>query len=335
MGDRALTGAAGHASVDPAFFRRVVGSFATGVTIVTTLDSQGCLHGLTVNSFTSVSLAPPLVLVCVERRSRSLAALRQSEVFAVNIASEAQRELSIRFATNAADKFDGVQAQRAATGAPIFADSVAWLDCRLSDIVAAGDHDVVIGKVVDMAEGSALPLGYFRGGFFNVSDEQSASQTRGQTVFSVIVDHGGRVLLCRAGEGDKWSFPEAPGDAGGLPLGGLRERLAEAGAPTTISFLYSVDEIRHRECTLLLYRGELSAKPDLADRENWRFFDAGATPWEDLLDYQTRMTLKRYFQERSQGRFGLFAETGEGGHIAPIVDNLRSYSKEDAERQLG
>ena len=98
----------------------------------------------------------------------------------------------------------------------------------------------------------------------------------------------------------------------GCPSGGLRERLAEAGAPTTISFLYSVDEIRHRECTLLLYRGELSAKPDLADRENWRFFDAVATPWEDLLDYQTRMTLKRYFQERSQGRFGLFAETGEG-----------------------
>lgn len=320
--------------VDIAQFRRVVGSFATGVTIVTTVDSNNAKHGLTANSFTSVSLEPPLVLICLDHQSRSLAALKESGVFAVNIVSESQRDLSMTFASSASDKFDGVETFTATTGAAISPDSVAWLDCRMTDIIAAGDHDVVVGQVVDMDEAAALPLGYYRGSFFNVSDEQSAPDIRGQAVFGVIVEYDANVLLCRNKETGKWSFPAVPAGESELPLGGLTQMLRKAGVPTALSFLYSVAEIPHNKFTMLLYRGELSEPPRIVDRDNWKFLDAGDVPWNEISDYETEMTLKRYLKERSSGRFGLFADTGNGGHIAPIVDDLKAYSKEDADREL-
>ena len=302
---------------------------------MTTIDSDDAKYGLTANSFTSVSLDPPLVLICLDHQSRSLVALRESGVFAVNIVSESQRDLSMTFASSASDKFDGVETFAATTGAAIFPDSVAWLDCRMTDIISAGDHDVVVGQVVDMAETTALPLGYYRGSFFNVSDEQSAPDTAGQAVFGVIVEYNGGVLLCRNKDTGKWSFPEGPAGESELPLGGLREMLLDAGVPTTLSFLYSVAEIPHSKYAMLLYRGELSGPPRIVDRDNWKLFDAADVPWDEIRDYETEMTLKRYFKERSSGRFGLFADTGNGGRIAPIADDLQAYSKEDADRELG
>lgn len=321
-------------AIDRTAFRRVLGTFATGVTIITTTDGAGQPHGLTANSFTSVSLDPPLVLVCLDKRSKSLSALEESQVFAVNILSEGQRDLSGGFARKSDDKFAGVAWSTASTGAPVFPDSVGWLDCRVHQTISSGDHDVVIGQVVAMSDSPARPLGYFRGNYFQVSLEQDVSERRGRAVFSVIIDHLSGVLLARRGEQTAWSLPEAPATTGEAALGGLLRMLADAGAPTELNFLYSVAEISDAGCTAITYRGELTGEPMLTAPANWCFFTEAEIPWASLASYETEMTLRRYFREKKLDRFGLFADTGESGRIALIGHDLRSYSRDDAERDL-
>jgi flavin-dependent trigonelline monooxygenase, reductase component len=147
--------------VDPAQFRDALAQFATGVTIVTTIDRDGFPRGFTANSFTSVSLDPPLVLVCVSRAVNSYPALTQSCGFVVNILAQGQRELSQRFASKAPDKFDGIAWSPSATGSPILDGALAWLECRPWRRVTAGDHAVLIGEVTDLGVNPGEPLAYF------------------------------------------------------------------------------------------------------------------------------------------------------------------------------
>jgi flavin-dependent trigonelline monooxygenase, reductase component len=116
---------------------------------------------LTANSFTSVSLSPPLVLVCIDRAAKSYTAFTQGNGFAINILSQDQRELSQRFASKAADKFAGVDWSKGANGAPILDGALAWLECRQWRWVTAGDHIVLIGEVVDLGVNPGQPLAYF------------------------------------------------------------------------------------------------------------------------------------------------------------------------------
>jgi len=152
-----------HPKVDETAFRQAMGRFATGVTVITT-SVDGKLYGLTVNAFCSVSLEPPLVLVCIDRLSRSCQLLAESGMFAVSILAWKQQFLADRFAARAPlvdTAFTGVPYRLATTGAPVLAEAIAWADCRVSQTVPAGDHDVYIGSVLAVGveeEGEALLL---------------------------------------------------------------------------------------------------------------------------------------------------------------------------------
>jgi flavin reductase (DIM6/NTAB) family NADH-FMN oxidoreductase RutF len=144
----------GPGQVDPARFRRVVGRFATGVVVVTTLTDEG-LHGLTANAFCSVSLEPLLVLVCVDKLARGHERLTQAGAFAISILSDRQEFLADRFAGRAPlinAHFDGAPYHQAVTGAPILDGCVAWLDCQLWATYDGGDHSIFVGEVVAAAE---------------------------------------------------------------------------------------------------------------------------------------------------------------------------------------
>jgi flavin reductase (DIM6/NTAB) family NADH-FMN oxidoreductase RutF len=147
--------------------RRVVGHFATGVTVVTTRDGDGKPHGFTANSVTSVSLAPPMILVCVDKNAETHSRIEQSKVFTVNVLSNEQEEISRRFATKgtAAEKFEGVAYREGANGCAVLSDVVAHLDCRIVASHDAGDHTIHVGEVdaADAVEQS--PLLFFRGGY--------------------------------------------------------------------------------------------------------------------------------------------------------------------------
>lgn len=157
-------------SVDQLEFRRVMGHFATGVTVVTTHDGAGKFGGLTANSVASVSLDPALLLVCVDKKSDSYPMFAASSCFAVNILSNGQETLSRRFAKSGGDKFTGVGFSTGVTGAPILSDTIAHVECRVKHAFDAGDHTIYVGEAVDLGVSSEQdPLLYFRGGYRNLS----------------------------------------------------------------------------------------------------------------------------------------------------------------------
>lgn len=156
--------------VDQLEFRRVMGHFATGVTVISTHDRAGGLFGLTANAVASVSLRPPMVLVCVDKQSDSHGSVAVSEVFAVNILSHRQETLSRRFAKSGGDKFAGIGYRLGVSGAPILEDTLAHLECRLLHAFDAGDHTIYVGEAIDVATGRAEePLLFFRGGYRNTA----------------------------------------------------------------------------------------------------------------------------------------------------------------------
>lgn len=154
--------------IDQKDFRRVLGAFATGVTIVTTRAGDK-IHGLTANAFCSVSLSPPLVLVCVNKDAQSHDLIVQGKCFAVNILNVDQQHIAERFAQEAlsgAARFDTLETRAAVTGAPVLGESLGWVDCKLTASHDGGDHTIFVGEVVALGGSEKeSPLLYFRGDY--------------------------------------------------------------------------------------------------------------------------------------------------------------------------
>lgn len=151
----------------PDELRRALSRLAGGVVIVTTRSPDGEPRGMTATAVCSVSLDPPLVMACMDRRANTHVAVEGSGVFALNILPAGARELARRFASSSADKFDGVDIEVGRTGAPLLARALAHCDCEVSREVAAGDHTIFIGRVLEACvrgDGEA-PLLYFRGAY--------------------------------------------------------------------------------------------------------------------------------------------------------------------------
>jgi 3-hydroxy-9,10-secoandrosta-1,3,5(10)-triene-9,17-dione monooxygenase reductase component len=146
-------------------FRKVMGHFATGVTVVTVRQADGNPWGLTVNSFTSVSLTPPLVLFCVSHAAGSYAAFRDAEYFAVNLLTDGQEALSRRFASRSPDRFEGVESRQGAHGAPLLAGCLGFLECRRVAAHEHGDHTVIVGEVLAAEATGGNPLLFYRGAY--------------------------------------------------------------------------------------------------------------------------------------------------------------------------
>jgi flavin reductase (DIM6/NTAB) family NADH-FMN oxidoreductase RutF len=148
-------------------FRQVLGNFATGITVVTTRGLDGKVYGLTVNSFTSVSLDPLLVLVCFDNRLSSLKHFKDSKKFGVSLLSEKQEHLSRMFALKDSERPDSIYFEGSAAGQPLLREALAFLECETVEVFPGGDHQIFLGKVVgaDLLEGAtgANPLLYFRG----------------------------------------------------------------------------------------------------------------------------------------------------------------------------
>lgn len=147
-------------------FRQVLGRFPTGVAVVTSLAAGEAPVGLSVNSFTAVSLDPPLVAICVSRDSGTWASMRPSGAFCVNVLAEDQEALSRRFARPGAERFQGVGWDPSPSGAPRLHGVLAWIDCGIEAVHPGGDHEICVGRVraldVERQDG---PLVYFRGGY--------------------------------------------------------------------------------------------------------------------------------------------------------------------------
>lgn len=153
-------------------WREAMGGFLTGVTIVTALSRDGAPHGAAVNAFSAVSQQPPLLLVCLNRASRSLEVIRLSGRFAVNILAEHHLDIVPAFAAKGIEnRFEGVEYVSATTGSPILPGAVAWFDCEVHAIHDGGDHEIIVGRVLEIGSDKATtPLAYHRGQIWRLNE---------------------------------------------------------------------------------------------------------------------------------------------------------------------
>ena len=152
-------------------FRAALGRFPSGVTIVTTRDASGRLHGITVSAFASVSLEPPMILVCIEKTTGSHDAFEESEFFVVNVLAEGQENLSNRFASQIPNKFEGVDYRLGLGEIPVLRDALVNLECRLTYAHEGGDHTIFVGLIEQSEVRDDNPLVYWHGNYRKLENE--------------------------------------------------------------------------------------------------------------------------------------------------------------------
>lgn len=155
-------------AIDGATFRRVLGHYPTGVCVVTAVEPDGNPTAMVVGSFTSVSLSPPLVAFFPDRSSTSWPRIERAGRFCVNVLGSHQQDLCRRFSAKSGDKFAGLEYRLSENGSPVLEDVVAWIDCTLDAVHEAGDHFIVLGRVIELDIARAdQPLLFFRGEYGN------------------------------------------------------------------------------------------------------------------------------------------------------------------------
>jgi hypothetical protein len=150
-------------AVSSEVFRRACGRFATGVAVAGAIDAGGVPHGLTVNSFSSVSLCPPLISICLGHAIAAIGVFRQSAHFGLSVLRAGQRDLSERFATRLDDRFESLAWRRGETGVPLLDDALAAIECRTVHRITAGDHDIFVGEMLRAEVYGGDPLIYYAG----------------------------------------------------------------------------------------------------------------------------------------------------------------------------
>lgn len=155
-------------AIDARELRNVMGNFATGVTIITTKNAAGKPFGLTANAFSSLSLDPPLLLICVDKKVDCYACFDESKVFGVNFLSEGQDQLSNRFATKGIEKFEGVSYKLGELGVALLDDALAHIECKVANAYEGGDHTIYVGEIQSATILSDRPLLFFRGKYFKL-----------------------------------------------------------------------------------------------------------------------------------------------------------------------
>lgn len=298
--------------------RAAFGSFMTGVTIVTTVGVDGQPRGFTANSFTSVSLEPPLLLICVGKAAASVDVFREAAGFAVNILSEAQKETSVLFASKRPDKFEAARWRPGPFGNPLIEGSAAWFDCARYQVVDAGDHIILMGHVEAFSYTDANPLGYARGHYITLGLEQAAvnaASSASRTVVGAILESDGRLaLLPDPARPNGLALPEVGRSGPNGSASQLHELLAREGMDATLGFLFAVFENPGSREQCIYYRGEAllhaRGRTFLADFED--------IPWDRLPDEATRSMLRRYAAERKIGRFKVYSGDHRQGSVKAV-----------------
>jgi flavin reductase (DIM6/NTAB) family NADH-FMN oxidoreductase RutF len=160
-------------SLDPREIRHVMGHFATGVTIITTKDEGGAPNGITANAFASLSLDPPLVLVCIDKKANCYHCFEESKLFAVNFLGEHQEHISTRFATKGVEKFEGIAWHAGHEGLPLLEEAIGYIECVVTDTYEGGDHTIYLGRIVAAEATGDRPLLFFKGKYRRLPEEDA------------------------------------------------------------------------------------------------------------------------------------------------------------------
>jgi flavin-dependent trigonelline monooxygenase, reductase component len=303
------------AHIDPRALRNAFGSFLTGVTVVTANDVEGRPIGFTANSFTSVSLDPALLLVCLAKRSSNFATLIDAKGFAVNILAEDQAAVSNTFARPSEDRFAAVGWRNGPHGAPVLDGAAAWFDCAMHEIVDAGDHAILVGAIKAFEDAGTNGLGYARGAYVKPGTlgDAVAAAAQCEAVVGAVVERDGTILLLGPDEGPL-TLPEAPIDEANDPQALRAFLLCAIGLPTHVGFVYSVYENRATRRQHIVYRCDAG----FGDPAAGRFFPLANVPLDRIADSPTRDVVRRFAAESALGNFSIYFGNEASGRTHPL-----------------
>ncbi|MBI1386087.1 MAG: cag pathogenicity island protein Cag11 [Rhizobiales bacterium] len=305
-----------HGALDQRALRDVLGQFMTGVTVITALEADGTPRGFTANSFTSVSLDPPLVLVCVAGNAASRHVFCSARNFAINILADDQKDISGLFATKRPDKFEIAPWRAGSSGVPLLEGALAFLECSRHSRMEAGDHVILIGRVTAIGRSDGRPLGYYRGRYFTLGVEEplvDAVARRSGTVVGAIYEREGAILLETSGEHGAVTVPSVGRDGGQSRLDDLARCYGQPGFETAIDFVYAVYEDKPTGSFAIYYRGRASGEPPAGTR----FFALDDIPFDRIHDPAMRSMLQRYCDEARQGEFAVYMGDETEGIVKP------------------
>jgi flavin reductase (DIM6/NTAB) family NADH-FMN oxidoreductase RutF len=299
--------------IDLRELRNAFGTFMTGVTVVTTHEADGTPRGFTANSFTSVSLDPPLLSICIGKSADSIKVFNQSLGFAINILSEKQIETSSLFASKRPDKFTITRWQNGPAGHPVLDSVCAWFDCKLEQRIDAGDHVILIGRVEGFDYNDQNGLGYVRGGYVTLGLEQAAVSAAGHdtgVVVGALVDCNGKILLRPSPTSGRLQLVASGLDQQRGSISRLKTILDELNIGAVIKSLYAVFENEETERQFIFYR----AIADHEDTDN-SFYAQDEIPWDKLDDKAVVTMVKRYFEESHDQRYGVYFGNHNSGTV--------------------
>ena len=293
--------------LDPRELRAAFGRYMTGVTVVTSRDARDEPVGFTANSFTSVSLDPPLLLVCPGRHLSSFAVFRTASHFGVSVLAEGQEEVSNLFAGGTGDRFSLCDWEKGAHGVPLIAGRTAGFVCAAHDRVEAGDHLILVGRIEAFDRSDAQGLGYGSSGYFGLGKEREAmSATASRTRASVLLDDGRCVHLTEDGD---LPTVEVPPDNDSLAA--LRGYLAAQGIAAEPGVVYAIYD-EGRGTRRLVFRARLTAPATRLLAKPIVGLSASA-----VSDPAVHSILSRFESEFRDQSFGLYVGDDRRGDVLP------------------
>ncbi len=254
-----------------------------------------------------------MLLVCIDKAAESFSVFTQSCGFAVNILSEEQVETSGLFASKRADKFSLVEWSDSQTGNPILTDVCAWFDCKREQVIDAGDHIILLGRVESYDYNEHIGLGYVRGGYLSLGLEQSAVGAVGSdadVIVGAIVEYDGKILLTENAD-KELQVPASDS------LGKLQAKLDDFQIGISLSSLFAVFENEKNAQQSIYYRAKANSSPH-ATQLSGQFWAFNEIPWQRFESRAIRVMLKRYIDESERQRYGIYFGSDRDGAVKTL-----------------
>lgn len=294
--------------------RDAFGAFMTGVTVVTTSKGEGKQPlGFTANSFASVSLDPALLLVSIAKTSSNYANFANTTHFAINILAEEQKDISNTFARPSQDRFAQLAWSLSEYQNPILDNVSAWFDCTTYQIVDAGDHAILIGKVENFVSSGFAGLGYYRGGYFTPAKLATEVISGPKVIISAIISHENQILLLENAD-HSWTIPHIEVDPSGADKA-LEKLFAEYKQDASANFIYSVYE---STCNQFQYISFLCNAPT-AKTLKGTLIDLDALSSMKFANPALESMLQRYRRENQLRTYGIYYGNEIAGTVRQIV----------------
>ena len=299
---------------DPRDFRRALGVFPTGVTVITTRDCDGTPRGFTANSFTSVSLDPPMILVCVAKTAETCPIFVDTDSFAVTILGSMQRPVSALFASKTKEKFSSVPWTEGTLGLPLIDGAAAWFACVREKSIDAGDHVILLGRVSDYSHTPDEPLGYCRGAYVDFALSQRAITALGRALrVEALLEQDDQLLMLRLPDGSL-ALPGGPALGTASDPDSLYGTLATLNLKPQLDFLFAIFERPNSISMNIVYRGTVT---NASSHSGIELHPIGAVPVDRIADKSLQSMIKRYILERTEG-FGVYV----GNEVNGVVRSL-------------